>query len=74
MRRRLVRDIMKRRPPVVARTEETAQVAAARMTEQACGSILVYEGDELRGIFTERDLMTRSSARGSTRRRPRSGR
>jgi CBS domain-containing protein len=64
MPRCLVRDIMKRRPPVVARIEETAQVAAARMTEQACGSVLVYDGDELCGIFTERDLVTRVVGRG----------
>ena len=64
MPRRLVRDIMKRRPPVVARSEETVQVAAARMTEQACGSVLVYDGDELCGIFTERDLVTRVVGRG----------
>jgi CBS domain-containing protein len=64
MPRRLVRDIMKRRPPVVARSEETAQVAAARMTEQACGSVLVYDGDGLCGIFTERDLVTRVVGKG----------
>ena len=64
MPRRLVRDIMKRRSPVVARMEETAQVAAARMTEQACGSVLVCDGDELRGIFTERDLVTRVVGKG----------
>jgi CBS domain-containing protein len=61
MRRRLhlVRDIMTCRSPVVARPDETAQAAAARMTEHACGSILVCDGDRLCGIFTERDLMTR---------------
>jgi CBS domain-containing protein len=64
MPRRLVRDIMKHRPPVVARIEETAQVAAARMTEQACGSVLVCDGDELCGIFTERDLVTRVVGKG----------
>jgi CBS domain-containing protein len=64
MRQRLVRDIMKRRPSVVARSEETAQAAAARMTDEACGSILIYDGDELCGIFTERDLMTRVVGKG----------
>jgi len=34
------------------------------MTEQACGSILVCDGDELCGIFTERDLMTRVVGKG----------
>ncbi len=66
MRRRvhLVHDIMKRRHPVVAGPDETAQAAAARMTEEACGSVLVCDGDRLRGIFTERDLMTRVVGQG----------
>jgi CBS domain-containing protein len=66
MRRRLhlVRDVMPCRPPVVARSDETAQAAAARMTEHACGSILVCDGDRLYGIFTERDLMTRVVGQG----------
>jgi CBS domain-containing protein len=34
------------------------------MTEEACGSVLVCDGDRLRGIFTERDLMTRVVGRG----------
>ena len=61
MRRGLhrVRDIMERRRPVVASPKETVQTAAARVTEEACGSVLVCDGDWLRGIFTERDLMTR---------------
>ena len=63
-RMRLVRDILKRCPPVIARCEETAQIAAARMAEQACGSVLVCDGDLLRGIFTERDLMTRVVGKG----------
>ena len=66
MRRGLhrVHDIMERRRPVVASPEETVQAAAARMTEEACGSVLVCDGDRLRGIFTERDLMTRVVGRG----------
>ncbi len=64
MPRRLVRDIMKRRPPVMARLDETAQTAAARMTEQACGSVLVCDNDRLCGIFTERDLVTRVVGKG----------
>ncbi len=61
---RLVRDILKPRLTVVARPDETAQAAAVRMTEHACGSILVCDGDRLCGIFTERDLMTRVVAEG----------
>jgi CBS domain-containing protein len=60
----LVHDIMERRHPVVAGPDETAQAAAARMTEAACGSVLVCDGGRLRGIFTERDLMTRVVGQG----------
>ena len=60
----LVHDIMKRHRPVVAGPDETAQAAAARMTEEACGSVLVCDGDRLCGIFTERDLMTRVVGQG----------
>src|SRR3954452_4338218 len=61
---RLVQDIMGCRRPVVAHPDETAQAAAARMTEHTCGSILVCDGDRLCGIFTERDLMTRVVGQG----------
>ena len=60
----LVRDLIKRPYAVVACPDETAQAAAARMTEQACGSILVCDADRLCGIFTERDLMTRVIGKG----------
>lgn len=63
-RPRLVRDIMQRHHPVVAGPGDTAATAAARMTEEACGSILVCEGERLVGIFTERDLMTRVVGKG----------
>jgi CBS domain-containing protein len=61
---RPVRDLVRRRPPVVARPEETAQAAAARMAEEACCSVLVCDGDRLCGLFTERDLVTRVVGRG----------
>ena len=60
---RPVRDFVRRRPPVVARPDETAQ-AAARMAEEACCSVLVCDGDRLCGLFTERDLVTRVVGRG----------
>ena len=64
-RGRSVRAVVKRRCPVVAQPGETVQAAVARMTEEACGSILVCDGDRLLcGIFTERDLVTRVVGRG----------
>jgi CBS domain-containing protein len=59
-----VRDIMRRHHAVTARPDETVAAATARMTEQACGSILVCDGGKLVGIFTERDLVTRVVAQG----------
>jgi CBS domain-containing protein len=62
---RPVRAVVKRRCPVVARPGETVQAAVARMAAEACGSVLVCDGDRLlRGIFTERDLVTRVVGRG----------
>jgi CBS domain-containing protein len=55
---------MQRRHPVVARPDETAQAAAARMAAHACGSILVRHGDGRYGIVTERDLATRVVGQG----------
>jgi predicted transcriptional regulator len=60
----LVRDIVGHRCPVVARPDETAQAAAARMAEGVCRSVLVCDGDRLCGILTERDLVTRVVGRG----------
>jgi CBS domain-containing protein len=62
---RSVRAVMRRRCPVVAQPGETVQAAVARMTEEACSSILVCDGDRLLcGVFTERDLATRVVGRG----------
>lgn len=63
-RGRSIRTVMKLRCPVVAPPEETVQKAVARMAEEACGSVLVCNGDRLCGIFTERDLMIRVVGRG----------
>jgi signal-transduction protein with cAMP-binding, CBS, and nucleotidyltransferase domain len=43
------------------RVEEYHSVAevARRMTDLHVGAILVFNGDQLRGIFSERDLMKR---------------
>jgi hypothetical protein len=61
---RPVRAVVKRRCSVVAQPGETVQAAAARMAAEACGSVLVCDGDRLRGVFTERDLVTRVVGRG----------
>ena len=54
-----VRDILHQK--VVFHVEETDTVAdvASRMSELKVGAILVLRDGELRGVFSERDLMTR---------------
>jgi CBS domain-containing protein len=66
-----VRAVMRRRCAVVAQPDETVQAAVARMTEHACGSVLVCNGDRLCGLFTKRDLMTRVVGKGLDPRRTR---
>lgn len=44
--------------------EATVREAARLMTEQACGSVLVMEGERLLGIFTERDALQSVLAAG----------
>ena len=59
-----VREIIQRDRPLVGAPEDTVGAAAARMAEHYCGSILVCAGAELRGIFTERDVLARVVAAG----------
>jgi signal-transduction protein with cAMP-binding, CBS, and nucleotidyltransferase domain len=54
-----VKDIVHQRE--LFRVEEHQSVAdvAREMTELHVGAILVFDGDQLRGVFSERDLMKR---------------
>ena len=49
---------------VVAGPDSTVHEAAALMGEANVGSIIVKEDDEVRGIFTERDLLKRVIGKG----------
>ena len=51
-----IADVMNLRV-VSVRPDETIAVAIARMLEESVGSVAVCEGAELRGIFTERDVL-----------------
>jgi CBS domain-containing protein len=64
MATRPVREIITRDRPLVGRTKDTVRTAAKKMAEHRCGSILVCDGEQLRGIFTERDLLVRVVAAG----------
>ncbi|GAA5217141.1 CBS domain-containing protein [Streptomyces thinghirensis] len=58
-----VRDIMTGAPVTVE--PQTSVTAVARiMRDQDLGAVLVTDGDELRGLVTDRDLVVRSVAEG----------
>jgi CBS domain-containing protein len=64
MATRPVREIITRDRPLVGHPDDTVRTAAEAMAEHGCGSILVCDGEQLKGIFTERDLLVRVVAAG----------
>ena len=59
-----VRTVIERDSLARTAPDDTVGTAVATMAEHACGSVLVMAGDELVGIFTERDLLLRVAAAG----------
>jgi CBS domain-containing protein len=53
-----------RREPVVVTPDTTIAAAARQMSEHGVSSLLVNEGDAVRGIVTDRDLRNRVLAKG----------
>lgn len=64
MSNRPVHECISRDEPLIGTADETVHAVAVRMTEACSSSILLCEGAELRGIFTERDLLRRVVAVG----------
>jgi signal-transduction protein with cAMP-binding, CBS, and nucleotidyltransferase domain len=54
-----LKDILRGRPLEFVEPGWTVSQAARRMSELHVGAILVLEQGQLRGVFSERDLMTR---------------
>jgi signal-transduction protein with cAMP-binding, CBS, and nucleotidyltransferase domain len=54
-----IQDVLHDRDLFCVQTNQTVADVARRMDELRVGAILVLENDELRGVFSERDLMTR---------------
>jgi CBS domain-containing protein len=54
-----VRDILQDRELFHVRENDTVARVVRRMAEIRVGAILVLEGEQLRGVFSERDLMRR---------------
>ena len=59
-----VRDAMERRKLLVAGPDTTVARAARLMASKNVGALLVVEGEDLLGIFTERDALFRVVAAG----------
>jgi CBS domain-containing protein len=55
----LVRDIVHHRELFCVEESHTVTEVARKMSELHVGAILVLNGEELRGVFSERDLMKR---------------
>lgn len=54
-----LRNVLQRQHVVSAQPEATVQDVAVTMTKARIGAIPILSGEELIGIFSERDLMTR---------------
>jgi CBS domain-containing protein len=54
-----VSDLVNNRELFTVQEDETVSQVARRMSELHVGAILVLKGTELRGLFSERDLMCR---------------
>lgn len=54
-----VHDIVREKELFFVEETATVAVAAQRMDELRCGAILVLKEGELRGVFSERDIMRR---------------
>jgi len=50
--------------PITLEPKASAREAAERMREADVGAMLVVEGDELKGLLTDRDIVVRAVAEG----------
>ena len=59
-----IRSVMERKKFITATPDNTVSQAARLMAAKNAGAVLVIEGDQLVGIFTERDVVFRVIAPG----------
>ena len=59
-----VRSVMERRKLLIAAPQTSVSAAAKMMADKQVGALLVVEGEQLVGIFTERDALFRVIASG----------
>jgi CBS domain-containing protein len=60
-----VRDVMTKDPQTVE-PGDSIEDAAKKMKEADTGALLVVDGDDLKGIVTDRDIVTGAIAEGNT--------
>ncbi|MHC5009882.1 MAG: CBS domain-containing protein [Planctomycetota bacterium] len=53
-----------RRPPITVPLSASVQGAVQKMVESRVGAVVVLDGDQLAGIFTERDLLVKVAGKG----------
>ena len=61
---RTIRDIIEQQQPVTAPAGMTVREAARIMKQRRVGAMMVVEGAQLVGVFTERDALNRVVAEG----------
>ena len=59
-----IRDILPPGEPTRVKPTEMVSVAAKKMKEGNIGSVLVVDGNEIKGIITDRDIVVRAIAEG----------
>ncbi len=62
-----IKDVLKRKPfegVISVELGATVRDAAKAMAEHRVGSVLVVKGNEIKGIFTERDILNKIVAKG----------
>ncbi len=64
MPKRTISDVIAGRPLIHAEASMTVRAAAVRMAECRIGALLILDGDQIAGIFTERDALNKILAAG----------
>ena len=59
-----VRDFIANQQLLAVRPQDSAMYAASLMTQHRVGAVMVLEAGELKGVFSERDLMARVVSAG----------
>ncbi len=59
MSQRKVRDVIVRKEVIQLPAEATVRSASRLMADQGIGAVLVMKGEEIQGIFSERDALKR---------------